>query len=57
MPVLAGSADQGSIPDMAIPLRAFAENVTGIIIPHSGHFIPEEQPEVLARHLHSFFTM
>ncbi|UJD91860.1 alpha/beta hydrolase (plasmid) [Rahnella aquatilis] len=57
MPVLAVSADQGSIPDMAIPLRAFAENVTGIIIPHSGHFIAEEQPGVLARELHSFFTM
>ncbi|AEX54617.1 HAD superfamily hydrolase [Rahnella aquatilis CIP 78.65 = ATCC 33071] len=57
MPVLAVSADQGSIPDMAIPLHAFAENVTGIIIPHSGHFIPDEQPEALARELHNFFTM
>lgn len=57
MPVLAVSADQGSIPDMAIPLRSFAESVTGIIIANSGHFIPEEQPEVLARELHFFFTM
>ena len=57
MPLLAVSADQGSIPDMAVPLRAFAENVTGIIIANSGHFIPEEQPEALARELHTFFTM
>lgn len=57
MPLLAVSASQGSIPDMALPLRAFAENVTGIIIAHSGHFIPEEQPVVLARELHNFFTM
>jgi len=57
MPVLAVSADQGSIPDMAVPLRSFADNETGIIISNSGHFIPEEQPEVLARELHTFFTM
>ncbi len=57
MPLLAVSADQGSIPDMAVPLRDFAENVTGIIIANSGHFIPEEQPEALARELHTFFTM
>lgn len=56
MPLLAVSADQGSIPDMAVPLHAFAGNVSGIIIPHCGHFIPEEQPDVLARELMSFFS-
>lgn len=56
MPVLALSADQGSIPDMASPLRAFADDVHGGTITHCGHFLPEEQPAAVARELSSFFT-
>lgn len=48
MPVLAVSADQGSILDMATPLRPWASHLRGEIIERSGHFIPEEQPEALA---------
>lgn len=48
MPVLALSADQGSIPDMAGPLRNYAEEVQGVTIMHCGHFLPEEQPAVVA---------
>lgn len=55
LPLLAISADQGSIADMAAPLRQFADNVTGITIEHSGHFIPDEQPQALAEALASFF--
>ena len=55
MPVLALSADQGSIPDMAAPLRAFAEHVTGSTIANCGHFIPEEQPAAVAAELAAFF--
>ncbi len=55
LPLLAVSADQGSIPDMAVPLRRFADDVTGITISHSGHFIPDEQPEALAEALARFF--
>jgi pimeloyl-ACP methyl ester carboxylesterase len=55
LPLLAISADQGSIPDMAAPLRQFADNVTGITIAHSGHFIPDEQPQALAEALATFF--
>ena len=55
MPVLAVSADQGSIPDMASPLRAFADDVTGVTIAHSGHFIAEEQPLALSEALTRFF--
>lgn len=55
LPLLAISADQGSIADMAVPLRQFADNVTGITIEHSGHFIPDEQPQALAEALASFF--
>src|SRR3954454_13649470 len=47
-PVLAIGADQGSIADMAAPLRAFADHVEGVTIASCGHFIPEEQPAVLA---------
>ncbi|WP_380177658.1 alpha/beta fold hydrolase [Kalamiella sp. sgz302252] len=55
LPLLAISADQGSIPDMATPLRQYADNVAGITISHSGHFIPDEQPEALAKALAEFF--
>lgn len=56
MPVLALSADQGSIPDMAAPLAAFADDVRGATIAHCGHFMPEEQPEAVARELLAFFA-
>lgn len=55
MPVLALSADQGSIPDMAGPLRAYADDVRGVTIAHCGHFLPEEQPGAVAEALQRFF--
>lgn len=55
MPVLAIGADQGSIKDMAGPLRDVADDVRGRTMPHCGHFIPEEQPAALAEELRSFF--
>jgi len=55
MPVLAVSSDQGSIPDMAAPLRAFAEDVRGVSIADCGHFLPEEQPAAVASELAAFF--
>ena len=57
MPILALGSDQGSIADMASPLRAFAEDVRGGIIANCGHFLPEEQPEALAREIASFFEL
>lgn len=56
LPLLAVSADQGSITDMALPLREFAADVTGIKIAHCGHFIPDEQPQALAEALGEFFN-
>ena len=56
VPVLAISADQGSIPDMAVGLRAFCDDVTGIRLQHCGHFVPEEQPQPVAEQLHAFFS-
>lgn len=55
MPLLAVSSDQGSISDMATPLKKFSNNIVhGIKIKNCGHFIPEEQPEVFAEHLLNF---
>jgi pimeloyl-ACP methyl ester carboxylesterase len=36
--------------------RVLADNVQGGAIPDCGHFIPEEQPELLAQHLLKFFA-
>jgi pimeloyl-ACP methyl ester carboxylesterase len=32
------------------------QNVTGIIVPNSGHWIPEEQPYFVVEHLTTFFS-
>lgn len=55
LPLLAISADEGSIADMATPLRQFAGEVTGITIVHCGHFIPDEQPKALSEAMATFF--
>jgi len=55
MPLLAVSSDQGSIPDMAASLGAFAEDVRGVTIADCGHFLPEEQPVVVTSELAAFF--
>ncbi|MGH9952775.1 MAG: alpha/beta fold hydrolase [Nitrososphaeraceae archaeon] len=36
-------------------MRRLAKNVTGVLMPSSGHWIPEEQPRLLAELLVSFF--
>jgi pimeloyl-ACP methyl ester carboxylesterase len=43
-----------SIPNMGESLQPYFENVTSLVIPESGHFVPEEQPTVLADALMSF---
>jgi pimeloyl-ACP methyl ester carboxylesterase len=45
-----------SIPQMGESLRPYFENVTSVVIPDSGHFVPEEQPEVLAKALMDFLS-
>jgi hypothetical protein len=32
-----------------------ANNVTGITLPNTGHFIPEERPNVLIKYILEFF--
>ena len=43
-----------SIPTMGESLEPYFEHVTSIVIPESGHFVPEEQPEALGKALLAF---
>ena len=36
-------------------MKILAQNVQGIIVPNSGHWIPEEQPELVIKMLENFF--
>jgi pimeloyl-ACP methyl ester carboxylesterase len=56
VPVLALTADAGSAPDLYERLRPLGEDVRGGSIPDSGHYIPEEQPELLAAQLRGFIA-
>jgi pimeloyl-ACP methyl ester carboxylesterase/heme-degrading monooxygenase HmoA len=55
MPILAIGGDR-SLGDLQYQgMQNVAENIRGVVIPDCGHFIPEEQPAVLAQHLLNFF--
>lgn len=56
VPVLGISASHGSIPDMAASLAPWADSITGVTVPGSGHFIPDEQPEAVAAALTDFIS-
>jgi pimeloyl-ACP methyl ester carboxylesterase len=43
-----------SIPNTGQALKPYFEDVTSLVVTDSGHFVPEEQPEVLARALTAF---
>ena len=45
---------QYSIPTMGPSLQPYFENVMSVVIPDSGHFVPEEQPDALAKALMAF---
>jgi pimeloyl-ACP methyl ester carboxylesterase len=57
MPVLAlgGSEGWGRGTEVLESCRRVATNVSGGVIAGAGHWIPEEQPEVLSEHLLAFF--
>jgi pimeloyl-ACP methyl ester carboxylesterase len=52
IPVLGGNI---TMPSIIYGMQQLAENVQGIRVPNSGHFIPEEQPEFLINQLSNFF--
>ena len=54
LPVLGISGSHGSIPDMAASISPWAQNVTGVVIQQSGHFIPDEQPDATVDALTAF---
>ena len=43
-----------TMPTIVYGMR-FTQNVTGITVPNSGHYIPEEQPQFLVDQLFKFF--
>jgi pimeloyl-ACP methyl ester carboxylesterase len=59
MPVLAiggGRTEaRGRAREPELSLREIANDVRGMVVADSGHFVPEEQPEVLAQALLDFF--
>lgn len=60
MPVLAvgggRSEARGRGQEPELSLREIASNVQGMVVAECGHFVPEEQPEVLAQRLLAFFA-
>ena len=40
---------------VANAVKAIAQNVTGVRVPLSGHWIPEEQPQFVIKQLAKFF--
>ena len=52
IPTLGGNI---AMPTVIYGMKILAQNVTGIIVPSSGHFSPEEQPQFLADQLLKFF--
>jgi pimeloyl-ACP methyl ester carboxylesterase len=36
-------------------MRRVATDVRGVVVPEAGHFVPEEQPEVVSKLLLDFF--
>lgn len=54
MPVLAIGGENSFGPTMAVVARAAADNVTEVVIPASGHWLMEEQPEATVKAIRSF---
>jgi pimeloyl-ACP methyl ester carboxylesterase len=44
-----------TMPTVIYGMKILAQNVTGITVPNSGHYIPEEQPKFLVDQLFEFF--
>jgi pimeloyl-ACP methyl ester carboxylesterase len=44
------------MPTVIYGMKILAQNVQGVTVPNSGHFIPEEQPDFLVKLLNNFFS-
>jgi pimeloyl-ACP methyl ester carboxylesterase len=56
IPVLAVGAEKSFGPGMAVVLRFVATNVTGAIVPNSGHWIMEENPQATVKLVTEFLA-
>ncbi|MGW7657675.1 alpha/beta fold hydrolase [Streptomyces tendae] len=56
VPVLALGGEVGSAPDLHESMQPLGRNVRGGVIAGSGHYIPEEEPEALAREISDFIN-
>ena len=54
MPVLAIGGEKSFGSTMAVVMRAAATNVTEVVIPNSGHWLMEEQPQATVAAIHAF---
>ena len=45
-----------TMPTIIYGMNILAQNVQGITVPNSGHYIPEEQPVFVAKLLSNFFS-
>jgi pimeloyl-ACP methyl ester carboxylesterase len=43
-----------TMPTVIYGMNILAQNVTGITVPNSGHYIPEEQPQFIINQLSKF---
>jgi pimeloyl-ACP methyl ester carboxylesterase len=53
IPVLGGNI---TMPSIIYGMKILAQNVQGITVPNSGHYIPEEQPDFVIKLLNNFFS-
>ena len=44
-----------TMPTIVYGMQILAQNATGIIVPNSGHWIPEERPDFVLDQLSKFF--
>ncbi|MBW8086643.1 alpha/beta hydrolase [Streptomyces hygroscopicus subsp. hygroscopicus] len=56
VPVLALGGEVGSAPDLYESMQPLGRDVRGGVIAGSGHYIPEEEPEALAREISDFIN-
>jgi pimeloyl-ACP methyl ester carboxylesterase len=45
-----------TMPAVIYGMKILAQNVQGVTVPNSGHFIPEEQPDFVVKSLNNFFS-
>ena len=53
IPTLGGNI---TMPTIIYGMKILAQNVQGITVPNSGHYIPEEQPDFVVKILNNFFS-